>query len=203
MKTPSHNVIRIVRPDETEPDGHGRDASSGHRRTARPGASSAASLRLANTASHPARTEAGPDRRVRIFRSVYLAFMEGFALYGAALHPTAAVPAHVILAAWRDWQPAPEAAEPVQRGDRDGADRNGNVLKFSRVLPPDAPPERSENWLRSTREGLTASLSRFRREREIRRAVAALMKLDDRTLRDLGICCRSEIEWTVRYCRDC
>jgi uncharacterized protein YjiS (DUF1127 family) len=42
-----------------------------------------------------------------------------------------------------------------------------------------------------------------RREREIKKAVAALAKLDDRTLRDLGIPQRSQIEQVVRYCRDC
>jgi hypothetical protein len=41
------------------------------------------------------------------------------------------------------------------------------------------------------------------REQEIRKAVAALAKLDDRTLRDLGIPQRSMIEQVVRYCRDC
>ena len=38
-----------------------------------------------------------------------------------------------------------------------------------------------------------------RREREIKKAVAALAKLDDRTLRPQ----RSQIEQVVRYCRDC
>jgi uncharacterized protein YjiS (DUF1127 family) len=42
-----------------------------------------------------------------------------------------------------------------------------------------------------------------RREREIKKAVAALAKLDDRTLRDIGIPQRSQIEQVVRYCRDC
>jgi uncharacterized protein YjiS (DUF1127 family) len=42
-----------------------------------------------------------------------------------------------------------------------------------------------------------------RREREIKKAVAALEKLDDRTLRDIGIPQRSQIEQVVRYCRDC
>lgn len=44
---------------------------------------------------------------------------------------------------------------------------------------------------------------RWRREREIRRAVDALAKLDDRTLRDIGIPDRSQIDRVVRYCRDC
>jgi uncharacterized protein YjiS (DUF1127 family) len=41
------------------------------------------------------------------------------------------------------------------------------------------------------------------REREIRRAVDALAKLDDRTLRDIGIPDRSQIERVVRFCLDC
>ena len=41
------------------------------------------------------------------------------------------------------------------------------------------------------------------REQEIERAIAALAKLDDRTLLGLGISHRSHIEWTVRYCHDC
>jgi hypothetical protein len=42
-----------------------------------------------------------------------------------------------------------------------------------------------------------------KREREIGKAVAALERLDDRTLLGLGICHRSHIELTVRYCHDC
>jgi uncharacterized protein YjiS (DUF1127 family) len=41
------------------------------------------------------------------------------------------------------------------------------------------------------------------REQQIEKAIAALAKLDDRTLLDLGISHRSHIEWTVRYCHDC
>jgi hypothetical protein len=40
-------------------------------------------------------------------------------------------------------------------------------------------------------------------EREIKKAVAALAKFDDRTLRDMGIPHRSQIEQVVRFCRDC
>jgi hypothetical protein len=41
------------------------------------------------------------------------------------------------------------------------------------------------------------------REQKIEKAIAALAKLDDRTLHGLGISHRSHIEWTVRYCHDC
>jgi uncharacterized protein YjiS (DUF1127 family) len=40
-------------------------------------------------------------------------------------------------------------------------------------------------------------------EREIKKAVTALAEFDDRTLRDMGIPHRSQIEQVVRYCRDC
>jgi uncharacterized protein YjiS (DUF1127 family) len=50
---------------------------------------------------------------------------------------------------------------------------------------------------------LRTLLARGRRERDIKKAVAALAKLDDRTLRDIGIPQRSQIEQVVRYCRDC
>jgi uncharacterized protein YjiS (DUF1127 family) len=43
--------------------------------------------------------------------------------------------------------------------------------------------------------------SHWRDEREIRRAIRELSELDDHTLRDLGIRDRSEIEFTVRFCR--
>jgi uncharacterized protein YjiS (DUF1127 family) len=42
----------------------------------------------------------------------------------------------------------------------------------------------------------------WRREREIRKAVYALAEFDDRTLRDMGISDRSQIERTVRQGRD-
>jgi uncharacterized protein YjiS (DUF1127 family) len=43
----------------------------------------------------------------------------------------------------------------------------------------------------------------WRNEREIERAVRRLARLDDNTLRDLGIRDRSEIEFTVQFCRTC
>jgi uncharacterized protein YjiS (DUF1127 family) len=48
-----------------------------------------------------------------------------------------------------------------------------------------------------------ADAGSVKREREIRRAVEALERLDDRTLLGLGIRHRSHIEQTVRYCHDC
>lgn len=226
MKTHSRSVVRVVRPRDTQPDRPSRVAWSDGRGIARLGPDFTARQDLvdqglvdqgladqglayqglADIGSRPAVPAAEPDRDVSAFWSAVFAFMEGFALYGAALHPAATMPVHAILAARKDWQSHPDDCEPqapMQNSGGDGATSNGNVVKFDRVLPLDAQPERRWNWLRSAGEKLTVLLSHLRREREIKRAVAALMELDDRTLRDLGIRGRSEIEWTVRYCHDC
>ena len=44
--------------------------------------------------------------------------------------------------------------------------------------------------------------AKWRREREVKEAVAALAQYDDRTLRDMGIPHRSQIEQIVRDGRD-
>jgi len=44
--------------------------------------------------------------------------------------------------------------------------------------------------------------AKWRREREIKKAVAALAEQDDRMLRDMGIPHRSRIERILRYGRD-
>jgi uncharacterized protein YjiS (DUF1127 family) len=59
------------------------------------------------------------------------------------------------------------------------------------------------NWLTSSWEVVAALWAHWRREREIRKTVSALAELDERTLRDIGIPHRSQIEQAVRYCRDC
>ncbi|WP_440641819.1 DUF1127 domain-containing protein [Bradyrhizobium sp. PUT101] len=206
MKTHSHSVVRLVRPGDTELDGQDVAAWSDRRGTVRLSASRIGRQGPTHTGSHPAPAEAGSSQDAGILSSVIFAFTEGLALYGAAFHPAAALPAHMILAARRCCEPdreTGEPAEPVHSSGRDGVERNGKVVKCGRALPHDAQPGRRWNWLRSAGEMLTVLRVHFRREREIRRAVAALMELDDRTLRDLGIHGRSEIEWAVRYRHDC
>jgi uncharacterized protein YjiS (DUF1127 family) len=59
----------------------------------------------------------------------------------------------------------------------------------------------------SSSKATTGLISELReewtRERLIRKAARSLGRLDDRTLRDLGIYHRSMIEFTVRYCLEC
>jgi uncharacterized protein YjiS (DUF1127 family) len=45
--------------------------------------------------------------------------------------------------------------------------------------------------------------SYWRNELEVRRTIRALAEFDDRTLHKLGIPDRSQIEFTVRFCREC
>ena len=64
-------------------------------------------------------------------------------------------------------------------------------------------PRRGWNWMGELGEKFVAPWAHWRREREIKTAVAALANYDERTLRDLGIHGRADIERMVRYCRDC
>jgi uncharacterized protein YjiS (DUF1127 family) len=59
------------------------------------------------------------------------------------------------------------------------------------------------NWLTGPWSTIASRWVRWRREREIKKAVAVLVALDDRTLRDIGIPHRSQVEQLVRYCFDC
>jgi len=59
------------------------------------------------------------------------------------------------------------------------------------------------HWLTSPCSTVASRWAQWRREREIKKAVAALLELDDRTLRDIGIPHRSEIEQVVRYSLEC
>nr|AAM12359.1 unknown [Bradyrhizobium japonicum] len=204
MKTHSHGVIRIVRPDDAEPDGQVAPmAWDGP-------VSVLAAPRgkgLADIGSDSAPPAAHGARSSETLWWAFLPSHEGFALYGPALHPTAAMPVHAILAARRvigSRSPRPASRRNLcRRRGSDGAGSSGNVVELGRSRRFEVQPERRWSPLRSAGETLTVLLSHARREREIRRAVAALKELDDRTLRDLGIHGRSEIEGMVRYCHDC
>jgi len=201
MNTQSRSVARVVRLSPTELDGPGWLEGPDGRGSVRFGSDRTAVRSVADTGSRLAPPDAEPEQDVGSFWwGMVFSLMEGFALYGAALHPTAAMPVHAILAARKDLDLEPDAAEPVQSS---AAASHGNVVKLDRVGSSGAQPERRWHWLRAAGESLAALFAWLRREREIRQAVVALQELDDRTLRDLGIRCRSEIEWTVRYCRDC
>ncbi|WP_456619712.1 DUF1127 domain-containing protein [Bradyrhizobium sp. P5_C12] len=199
MKKHSHSVSSVALAGMKR-GGPGWVAWSDGGGMVRSGPAFTARHRLPDTGSRP--TEPVATSWWAVFGSL----MEGFALYGAAMHPIAAAPVHAMLEAARDCQLSSagrERPDPALKSGRDEADDNGNVVRLERVGSRDAQPERGWDRLHALGETLMALPAHWRREREINRAVAALMELDDRTLRDLGIAGRSEIERVVRYCRDC
>jgi uncharacterized protein YjiS (DUF1127 family) len=143
--------------------------------------------------------------------------MEGFALYGAALHPAAAFRVEAILAQ-EETAPQRKLSSRERRGsislispstspEPTAAKHDANYLseasiEFEAVHALDTGRLGPWNWLTSPWQTVLALWIRRRRHREIKQAVAALAELDDRTLRDIGIPHRSLIEQAVRYCRD-
>lgn len=130
--------------------------------------------------------------------------IEGFAAYGAC-YSTLVMPIEDILASAEENAPLSSVRVPRAAPHRDDADLtcgHSNVIEFVPVMP--YPRRRLRwSWLASLRETVAALWNCWLLERELKRAVAALARLDDRTLRDLGIADRSLIEQTVRYCHDC
>jgi uncharacterized protein YjiS (DUF1127 family) len=142
--------------------------------------------------------------RTSLCLSVLAAFAEGFGAYSLALYPTADFPLETILVARKETLPQPGSRELATAGRVHEA----NLLSVdTRVGGGSAPPDASLPWYRNlpalAYDKAAASWAHWRREREIRKAVAALAQFDDRSLRDMGISSRSEIEQVVRYCHDC
>jgi hypothetical protein len=128
------------------------------------------------------------------FWSSVLDFLtEGFALCAASSYP-AIFPA---------LEPDPEEVIPTVRDVALGKWR-GSKHQISSMAGQSAPlPGSDRDTGQAAPDTNTTSTHRGRREREIEEAVAALSRLDDRTLQMLGIPHRSQIEQTVRYCHDC
>ena len=72
--------------------------------------------------------------------------------------------------------------------------------RFEALSPDASLVERSNarNWLARSWGVIVNRWQNWRREREIEKAVAALVELDDRTFRDIGIPDRSQIEHAAR-----
>jgi uncharacterized protein YjiS (DUF1127 family) len=156
--------------------------------------------------------------------------MDDFALYGASVHLTACFPVTLhsdeekILRA-RDISArgrrgfillvSPTAnhdtisprlehnANEATPAGPEVAFADNSLRELNDVKSPRIDRSNRWKWLTLPWEVVVALWTYGRREREIRRAVAALAELDDRTLRDIGIPHRSHIEQVVRYCHDC
>ena len=196
LNNTSRNVNRFIGRPDPQSGGAVCAVLSDHRDFAGPAAR--ADLADGRPPAGSAIAEAD-DAPASLWWSVLASFAEGFGAYGVALYPTADFPVHTVLAAKRDFLrdhggpahasgPLPEDGNVVQRGDGAG---------------PDARPGRHRSWLTFIHDKGASLWAHRRREREIKRAVAALGQFDDRTLRDMGIPSRSEIEQVVRYCHDC
>jgi uncharacterized protein YjiS (DUF1127 family) len=163
---------------------------------------------------------------------VFAFFMEGFALYGASycgsLHAIAtsaieACPTEAqagqperlsvrerrgsIAIVYSSTSPELAGAEPRNETNRAGPESevSSEDAGLSRFYSWPSSTDRSSrrNWLTRPWAAIASRWVHWRREREIKRAVAVLVEFDDRTLRDIGIRCRTGIEQVVRYGRDC
>lgn len=133
-------------------------------------------------------------------------FMEGFAVYGAALHPSAAfsIDEESVSANAHQARLAGNRHPAVAHELRVSQHLNGsNFIAPGPAAWSEECPREPADWLARLGGKIVALWTHWRREQEIRRAVRALAEYDDRTLRDLGIQGRADIERTVRYCRDC
>lgn len=136
--------------------------------------------------------------------SVLASFVEGFGAYSVALYPTADFPVQAILAARKESPQHHWDCEHTTTADEAGRpSENRNIIQLGGGSAIDARSPSHRNLLALIYDAGAALRACWRREREIKRAVAALGEFDDRTLRDMGIRSRSEIEHVVRYCHDC
>jgi uncharacterized protein YjiS (DUF1127 family) len=135
--------------------------------------------------------------------SVLASFAEGFGAYGVALYPTGDIPIQAILLARRESLQHPGSRELTATGHEHDTDLLPEDIRPGSSSTLDAPSPWHRNLLASIYDTAAALWAHWRREREIKRAVVALAQFDDRTLRDMGIISRSEIERVVRYCHDC
>jgi len=153
----------------------------------------------------------------RAIAALLSSFMEGFALF-AMLH----LPATPVD------EPSSAKAEPSEKMSAAERRRSLAIVSSStRSEVPGPDPENNANRTASRSEALSSDAGlvaycrshyrnrptkhwsavagrwrHWRREREVKKAVATLVELDDRTLRDIGIPHRSKIEYAVRYGRN-
>jgi uncharacterized protein YjiS (DUF1127 family) len=169
------------------------------------------------------------DHTIIALWSVFTSFMEGFASYCAMLHlpatfaaescPTEATAGHPEKISARKRRRSiavvSSSTSPGATGSELERDINRTAPGFPALSgqagfagfcgsPPfDIDGSNHEHWLTEPWSEIASRRTHRHREREIEKAVAALAQLDDRTLRDIGIPHRSQIEQVVRYCRDC
>ena len=149
--------------------------------------------------------------------------LEGFAAYGASLHGFATSAVTAITnevdalrppeLSWRKRRKSISLVSSAARAEmavlesEDAVDR----IAFGSGIPSTRDAAAHEvdryrfvhpGWLAMIWRATASRWAKWRREREVKKAVAALAQYDDRTLRDMGILHRSQIEQIVRNGRD-
>jgi len=133
-------------------------------------------------------------------------FVEGFVLDGVSPHPSArfaADEAELATVHARQVRLAGGCPPVMTHGQGGLPPKESNVIASELAAGVEQRPPSRGNWMGELGERVVALWTHWRRERAIKSAVAALAKYDQRTLRDLGIHGRADIERMVRYCRDC
>jgi hypothetical protein len=136
-------------------------------------------------------------RKAGFWSSVIDLLMEGLALCAVSMHPTA-----LFLV-----EPDPDEQRIPQPDEVSPRELRGRTSQVPRIAGQGAVSLEVAykiNQAALARDAIAVTDdSSHELECDIEEAVAALGRLDDRTLRDLGIPHRSHIERTVRYCHDC
>jgi uncharacterized protein YjiS (DUF1127 family) len=169
--------------------------------------------------------QSAPSSLDRAIAALLSSFMEGFALF-AMLHLPAtpidepfsarAEPSEKMSAGERRRSLAivssstrPEVTGPDPENDANRTGSGSEALSSDADLVPiyrshSFDADRSNYRNRPTKywSAVAGRWWHWRREREVKKAVATLVELDDRTLRDIGIPHRSQIEHAVRYGRN-
>jgi hypothetical protein len=189
------------------PDDTGETTDNNATRTA--GVESAAvtlpTVIIAVSDKFPAVIVARPDtnQRTTTFWSSTLDYLvESLGSYGAALYCAAIEPVALFAV-----EPACGKETLTQPKDMySGERREVTNLISAAAIQHAVSPELEHRSDHATPAGYVIALSddsSRERERRITTTVAALAELDDRTLLEMGVPHRSQIEQVVRYCLDC
>jgi uncharacterized protein YjiS (DUF1127 family) len=161
-----------------------------------------------------------------IWQSVLWFCLEGFAVYGASFHGLATNAVTTITSEVGAQRPqvlprrerrksislvsSSACAEITVLEREDAIDRRAFGTRMPSTTDGFASPARQVDryrlvppgWLAMIWRAIASRWAKWRREGEVKKAVAALAQYDDRTLRDMGIPHRSQIEQIVRDGRD-
>ena len=214
-KHSSESVVRATRPSDTTGDEQAHHATLDNRYSTH---EKLAGTNSGQSGFPPGHADGGESAELGAWSAVVTFLLESFALYGASLHPTAAFRVEPFLAQERIARQKGSSRErrericllsPSEHPDQRSAEQehDTNLLPHASIESERAPAldaGRHGRWncVTSSWHTVLAFWKDRCRERVIKRDIAALVDLDDRTLRDIGIFDRSKIEQVARYGHD-